>query len=504
MTTQLAYTPIKEIPGIVASLRKTFNTGLTKDVDFRKQQLRQLLLFMDEKKEALTEALYADLHKHKMESNVGEISSIVDECQYMIKNLNRLTKSVATTKRFKMNALDKTIIRKEAKGVVLVIGAWNYPVNLLLMPVVGAIAAGNCVALKPSEVSANTAAVITQYLPDYLDKRAFAFVNGGVEETTVVLEQRFDHIFYTGNGVVGKIVMKAAANHLTPVTLELGGKSPAIVAPDADFDVTANRLVWGKFFNNGQTCVAPDYVLVTKDHQEKLIVAIRKTLLKYYTSNPQKCESYGRIVSARQFDRLKGLLDHYDNSQIAVGGNSDRDDLYIEPTILQSISYKDEHVMQQEIFGPILPIVPVDSMEQAIQIINARDQPLAMYIFAKSPAIYNNILDKTNSGGVVVNDTLMHLQELSLPFGGVGASGMGSYHGEKSFDTFVHERSTMIKSTDFESVLAARYPPYNDDKDTMLSFLVYGLPSTASAKFKTLMTVWSATWNILFKKSSKL
>ncbi|KAI8088724.1 Aldehyde/histidinol dehydrogenase [Halteromyces radiatus] len=501
---ELTYTPVKDIPDIVNSLRKTFNTGLTKDLEFRKQQLANLLRFMNEKKEDLMDALYKDLHKHRMESNVGEISSIVDECQYMIKNVHRLSKPTTTNKRFKMNALDKTIIRKEPKGVVLVIGAWNYPVNLLLMPVVGAIAAGNCVLLKPSEVSANTAAVITKYLPDYLDKRAFSFVNGGVEETTVVLENKFDHIFYTGNGVVGKIVMKAAANYLTPVTLELGGKSPAIVAPDADLDVTANRLIWGKFFNNGQTCVAPDYVLVTKDMQEKLIVAIRRTLLKYYTANPQKCESYGRIVSTRQFDRLKGLLDHYDETQIAIGGKSDRDDLYMEPTVLKSISYKDEHIMQQEIFGPILPIIPVDNMEQAIQIINTRDHPLAMYIFAKSPAIYNNILNKTNSGGAVVNDTLMHLQELSLPFGGVGASGMGSYHGDKSFDTFVHERSTMIKTTGFESVLAARYPPYTDDKDTMLSFLIYGLPSTASAKFKTLMTVWSATWNIIFKKNSKL
>ncbi|KAI8339904.1 Aldehyde/histidinol dehydrogenase [Chlamydoabsidia padenii] len=504
MSSHLEYTPVDKIPAIVASLRNTFNTGLTKDIEFRKQQLQQLLLFMDEKRDALMDALYLDLHKHRMESNIGEISSIVDECLYMIKNMGRLTKPVSTTKRFKMNALDKTIIRKEAKGVVLVIGAWNYPVNLLLMPVVGAIAAGNCILLKPSEVSANTAAVITKFLPDYLDKRAFAFVNGGVEETTAVLEQRFDHIFYTGNGMVGKIVMKASAEHLTPVTLELGGKSPVIVAPDADLSVTANRLVWGKFFNNGQTCVAPDYVLVTKDQQEKLITAIRKTLLRFYTANPQKCDSYGRIVSTRQFDRLKDLLNHYDASQIAIGGKTDRDDLYIEPTVLKSISSNDEHVMQQEIFGPILPIVPVENMEEAIQIVNNRDHPLAMYIFATSPVIYNNILDKTNSGGAVVNDTLMHLQELSLPFGGVGGSGMGSYHGDKSFDTFVHERSTMIKKTNMESALTARYPPYTDEKDKMLSFLVYGLPSSASAKLNTMMTVWSATWNILFNKTSKL
>ncbi|KAI9301070.1 Aldehyde/histidinol dehydrogenase [Cunninghamella echinulata] len=492
----LTYTPTSDIPEIVQRLKKTFDAGLTKDVDFRKQQLRGLLRFLDEKREEIYEALWHDLKKHKVECNVAEVSSIIDECEYMIKNLNKFTKPVNTTKRFKMNAMDKTFIRKEAKGVVLIIGAWNYPVNLLLMPFVGALAAGNCVLLKPSEVSAYTASVITKYLPEYLDKRAYAFVNGGVAETTVVLEQKFDHIFYTGNGVVGKIVMKAAANHLTPVTLELGGKSPVVVASDADLDITANRLIWGKFFNNGQTCVAPDYVLVQKDQQEKLIVAIKKTLLNYYTANPQKCESYGRIVSTRQFDRLKGLLDKYDESQIAIGGKTDRDDLYIEPTILKSISYKDDHIMQQEIFGPILPLVPYDDIEQAIKIINTRDHPLALYIFTNSESTYNNILDKTHSGGVVVNDTLMHLQELSLPFGGVGGSGMGNYHGQKSFDTFVHERSTMVKSTKFENFMAARYPPYNDDKNTVFSFLLYGL-STPSAIIK----VCSAAWRVLFKKN---
>ncbi|KAI8074076.1 Aldehyde/histidinol dehydrogenase [Gongronella butleri] len=501
---ELQYTDIKQIPDIVANLRKAFNAGVTKDHEFRKTQLRGMVRFMEDKRAELLDALWKDLRKHPMECDTAEISCVVDEAHYMINNMKRLTKPKSTKKRFLMNAMDTTIIRREAKGVVLVIGAWNYPVNLLLMPVVGAIAAGNCVVLKPSEVSTHTAHVLSTYLPNYLDKRCYAFINGGVEETTVTLQQKFDHIFYTGNGVVGKIVMKAAANFLTPVTLELGGKSPAIVTPDADFDTSANRLIWGKFFNNGQTCVAPDYVLVCKDQQEKLIAACRKSLLAFYSANPQTSDSYGRIVSTRQFDRLVGLLSKYDESNIAIGGKHDRDDLFIEPTVLKSISYKDEHVMDQEIFGPILPIVPVDDMEQAIKIINTRDHPLAMYIFSDKKATYQNILNKTNSGGAIVNDTLMHLQELSLPFGGVGGSGFGNYHGDKSFEAFVHERSTMIKSSGFENILAVRYPPYTEDKHALLNLFIYDLPATVSAKVKTLSNALSSGWRVLFKRSSKL
>ncbi|ORX62640.1 aldehyde dehydrogenase [Hesseltinella vesiculosa] len=477
---ELQYTDVKAIPGIVDDLRKTFTSGITKDQEFRKSQLRAMIRFMEEKKDVLLEALWKDLRKHATESHTGELSCVIDEAKYMIKNMSRLCRPVKTKKRFMMNAMDKTIIRREAKGVVLVIG--QFAIN----------ACGGCHCSWQL------------LLPQYLDKRAYAFVNGGVEETTVVLEQKFDHIFYTGNGVVGKIVMKAASNFLTPVTLELGGKSPCIVAPDADFDVTANRLVWGKFFNNGQTCVAPDYVLVTKDDQEKLINALRKTLLNFYTANPKTSGDYGRIVNTRQFDRLVGLLGHYDETQVAIGGKHDRDELFIEPTILKSISYKDEHIMQQEIFGPILPIVPVDSMEQAIKIINTRDHPLALYVFSDKSATYQNILDKTQSGGVAVNECLLQLQELSIPFGGVGGSGMGNYHGEKSFTTFIHERGTMIKSSKFESLQAVRYPPYTDDKQALLSMLVYDLPASAGAKVKAVLNACSAAWRVFFRRPSKL
>ncbi|KAL0095335.1 Aldehyde/histidinol dehydrogenase [Phycomyces blakesleeanus] len=499
----LVYTPKEDLIPIVNNLRQQFNTGITKNITFRKQQLKNLIRFAEENSEAIEAALWKDLRKHKMECGVGEISPIVDDCHFLIKNLDKFSSPTYTKKRFLMNAADKTYIRKEAKGVVLVIGAWNYPINLLLMPVVGAIAAGNCVLIKPSEVSQHTAELIARVLPKYLDERVYTVVNGGVDETTILLEQKFDHIFYTGNGMVGKIVMTAAAKHLTPVTLELGGKSPAIIAPDADLAVSVNRLIWGKFFNNGQTCVAPDYVLITKDRVEPFIEAVRKTLIEYYGDEPQKSGSYGRIVSNRQFDRLKGLLDHFDQKSIVIGGQTDRDDLFIAPTIISPVSPNDAHIMQQEIFGPILPIIPVEDMDEAIEVVNTRDHPLAMYIFSSKASTYNKILDRTSSGGVLVNDTLMHLQELSLPFGGVGPSGTGGYHGKASFDIFTHERSTMVKSAAMESLNSTRYPPYTNDKYKLLSFMVYGFPASIGAKIKTFFAVLVVSYRIFLGKESE-
>ncbi|KAI8890490.1 aldehyde dehydrogenase [Backusella circina FSU 941] len=497
------FTSIDKIPVTVDYLRKTFNSGLTKDLDFRKQQLSNLIRFFEENGPAIEQALWKDLHKHKIESSIGELSPVVDECKFMIKHLNEFAKPTFPKKRFLMNATDKTYIRKEAKGVVLVIGAWNYPVNLLLLPVVGAIAAGNCIAIKPSEVSENTAQLMADLLPKYLDTRAYAVMNGGVTETTVVLEQRFDHIFYTGNGAVGKIVMTAAAKHLTPVTLELGGKSPAFVTSDADINLTAHRLMWGKCFNSGQTCVAPDYVLCAKEQAEPLIQAFREVIHEFYGENPQKSDSYCRIVSDRQFNRLKGLLDNCKPDTIVIGGKTDAAERYIEPTVVYPVTADDNNVMAQELFGPILPIVTYENIDEAIQIVNAGDHPLALYVFSSKTATYDYILDRTSSGGVLINDTLMHLQEMSLPFGGVGPSGSGSYHGQKSFDTFTHERSTMVKDTSSEAVSSVRYPPYNDDKGNVLHLLVYGLPDGIGSKANTMATFCGSFWNFLFSKKSQ-
>ncbi|KAI8142606.1 Aldehyde/histidinol dehydrogenase [Fennellomyces sp. T-0311] len=491
------FTPVQKIPEIVQGLRTTFDdAGLTKDLAFRKQQLQKLLRFMEEHTTDIEDVLYKDLHKHQLESVTAEVAPVVDECKYMIKNLERLAKPTYPKKRFAINSSDKTFVRKEPKGVALIIDSL--------------VAFARCWCNCCRQLREHTAELIVRELPKYLDPRAYAVVNGGVVETTALLEQKFDHIFYTGNGAVGRIVMTAAAKHLTPVTLELGGKSPAIVTDSADIELTASRLLWGKYYNCGQTCVAPDYVLVAQDKHEQLIEAFRKVVKEYFGENPQDSESLGRIINVRQFDRLTKILDSTDPAKVVIGGKSDRENLYIAPTVVSPVDADDAQLMQNEIFGPILPVVPVKDLKEAVGIINSKDKPLAMYIFASKSSDYNYIMDKTNSGGTLVNDTLMHLQEMSLPFGGIGASGMGNYHGDRSFDTFTHERSTMIKSTALESLMKVRYPPYDSNKKHLMSVMVFGLPASAGAKIKTVATVCGAAWNIFFsskeqkKQDSKL
>ncbi|KAI8983679.1 Aldehyde/histidinol dehydrogenase [Pilobolus umbonatus] len=388
-----------------------------------------------------------------------------------------------------MNRMEKCLVRKEPKGVVLIIGAWNYPVQLLLLPLVGAIAAGNTVILKPSEVSANTSNVICRYLLEYLDPRAFQIVAGAVEETTVLLREQFDHIFYTGNGAVGKIVMAAAAKHLTPVTLELGGKSPAIICPDVNVSIAASRIVWGKFYNAGQTCIAPDYVLITKDKYEAFIAACQEVLQERFGDNPQLSDSYGRLINERRLNAVKQLLDGVDPTKIITGGVIDKDDLYMSPTIVGPISPNEPGIMDEEIFGPVLPVVPVDDIDEAIRIVNSKTRNWVRKV----------ILNNTTSGGALVNDVLMHAQELGLPFGGIGPSGLGCYHGKRSFDIFTHERATMIRSLGMESAMEIRYPPYTDDKAFVSLLLTMGLPDSFFGKIKAIIRGIKSVSNVLTK-----
>ncbi|EIE86121.1 hypothetical protein RO3G_10832 [Rhizopus delemar RA 99-880] len=392
-----------------------------------------------------------------------------------------------------MNMMDKNTIRKEPKGVVLIIGPWNYPLQLLLLPLVGAIAAGNCVVMKPSEVSFHTSQFIADNLLNYLNRQAYSIVTGAVDETERLLTQKLDHIFYTGSGHVGQLVMAAAAKHLTPVTLELGGKSPALVAPDTHLSTAANRILWGKFFNAGQTCVAPDYVLVLKADMDLFVDTCRQILYERYGDDPQQSDSYPRLISERRFEAIQRPLDQLDPKKVLMGGKSDRKDLYVAPTLVGPLEPNDALFMEQEIFGPVLPIVPVEDMDEAIEIINSNDDP----------SIRNKVSQNTTSGAILVNDTLMHAQESSLPFGGVGASGMGAYHGPKSFDTFSYERSMMIKSIGLEMVMKARYPPYNDDKQALFSLLTIGLPDAVTDKFKTFFHALGSAYRVLFTKESK-
>uniref|UniRef100_A0A8C5MU18 Aldehyde dehydrogenase n=1 Tax=Leptobrachium leishanense TaxID=445787 RepID=A0A8C5MU18_9ANUR len=355
-------------------------------------------------------------------------------------------------------AFDSAFIRKDPLGVVLVISPWNYPVQLCLIPLVGAISAGNCAILKPSEISQNTEKVLADLLPRYLDKDCFAVVCGQVEDTTRLLENKFDYIFFTGNPKVGRIIMSAAAKHLTPVTLELGGKNPCYVDDDCDIETTAKRVAWSKFFNAGQTCSAPDYVLCSDGTRDKLMRAIQEAIKAFYGEDPKLSQDLGRIISQRHFHRVCSLLSC---GTIVTGGQTDDAERYIAPTLLKDIKETDP-VMQEEIFGPILPFLTVGSREEAIKFINQREKPLAVYVYSRDTQVVNEFLDRTGSGGFSANDGLMHSTLMSLPFGGVGESGMGQYHGKFSFDTFSHQRACLLRSQGREKLNEVRYPPYDE------------------------------------------
>ncbi len=357
-------------------------------------------------------------------------------------------------------------IHKDPLGVVLVIAPWNYPFQLAMAPIVGAIAAGNCALVKPSEVAPAVSAMLAKLLPEYLDPDAIAVVEGGVDETTELLRCRFDHIFYTGNGRVGRIVMRAAAEHLTPVTLELGGKSPTIVDRDVDLTVAARRIAWAKFTNAGQTCVAPDYVLVERPAYDAFVAEMVATVRAFYGDNAQLSEDFGRIINTRHHDRLVALLE---GSTIAVGGQHDREDRFLAPTVLTDVAL-DSPVMTDEIFGPILPILPVDDIEAAIALINARPKPLALYLFSNDASVQRKILERTSSGSAVINHALMQMTVPGLPFGGVGNSGMGAYHGKHSFDCFTHNKAVLRKPTALDPTFM--YPPYSPRTIKLLKALL--------------------------------
>jgi len=339
-------------------------------------------------------------------------------------------------------------------------------VQLLLSPLVGAVAAGNCAVLKPSEITPHVSAALAKLVPRYLDPSCVALVEGAVAETTALLEQRFDHIFYTGNGRVGRIVMEAAAKHLTPVTLELGGKSPCIVDETADLDVAARRIAWGKFLNAGQTCIAPDYVLVQADREEELVEKLERCVAEFYGEDPAKTDDYGRIVSPAHFRRLAGLLK---DGRIAFGGQTDEEQRYVAPTVLRDVSAEDP-VMQDEIFGPILPVIAVKDLDDALEFVGERDKPLALYLFSSDKGAEQRVVEDTSSGGVCVNGTIWHIANPNLPFGGVGPSGQGAYHGRHTFETFSHRKSVVTKTTKIDPKVV--YPPYGRFKTNLVKKLL--------------------------------
>nr|XP_051687051.1 aldehyde dehydrogenase family 3 member B1 isoform X2 [Oryctolagus cuniculus] len=437
-------------------LREAFDAGRTRPAEFRATQLRGLSRFLQENRQLLQAALAQDLHKSAFEAEVSELGISLGEIKLALRKLRawsqdeRVPRNLATQ-------LDSAFIRKEPYGLVLIIAPWNYPVNLTLVPLVGAIAAGNCVVLKPSEISKGTEKVLAEVLPRYLDQSCFAVVLGGPEETGQLLEHRFDYILFTGSPRVGKIVMAAAAKHLTPVTLELGGKNPCYVDDNCDPQTVANRVAWFRYFNAGQTCVAPDYVLCSPETRERLLPALQQAITRFYGDDPQRSPNLGRIINQKQFRRLQALLGC---GRVAIGGQSDESQRYIAPTVLVDVQ-EAEPVMQEEIFGPILPILTVSGLDEAVAFINRREKPLALYAFSNSSQVVRQVLERTSSGGFCGNDGFMHMTLASLPFGGVGHSGMGSYHGRFSFDTFSHRRACLLRSPGLEKLNELRYPPYS-------------------------------------------
>src|SRR6478736_3433804 len=449
---------------VVARLRATFAAGRTRPVEYRKDQLRALDRLLVEREEDLLAALRHDLGKPAVEGHVTDIAFVRAEIADTLRHLDAWLKPERVKVPVKQQP-GRGQIHHDPLGTVLIIGPWNYPVQLVLAPLVGAIAAGNTAAIKPSEVSAETSHALARLLPQYLDADAYAVVEGGVPETTALLDERWDHIFYTGNGTVGRVVMTAAAKHLTPVTLELGGKSPVIVDASADLDVAAKRIVWGKFLNAGQTCIAPDYVLVDRRVEAPLLARMTDAVRTFYGSNPRVSADLGRIVSERHFDRIARLADADGAGEVVFGGDRDRASRYYAPTALRGTDAT-APIMQEEIFGPLLPTLPVDDLDDAIEFVTARDKPLALYLFAEDEGVQQDVLDRTTSGGVCLNATLFHIAVPALPFGGVGESGMGAYHGRATFDTFTHRKSVLSRPTRVDPSIA--YPPYTPLKAKLL------------------------------------
>lgn len=449
-------TPISEIPSLVERVRQGFTSSLLSTRERRETELRSLRRFLTEAEDELVAALHDDLGKPRIEAYSTEIGFTVSEIDHVLDHLEDWMAPTKVKVPLKLRP-GSARLEPQPLGTVLVIAPWNYPVQLVLAPLVAALAAGNTAVVKPSEVAPATADLLARRLNDYLDPRIVAVVTGGVPETTALLEERFDHIFYTGNGTVARVVMRAAAEHLTPVTLELGGKSPAIVTAPTDVTVAARRIAWGKFVNAGQTCVAPDYVLVDRQVEDEFVDALRTAIVSFYGSDPAASPDYARIVNERHHDRLTAMLDGEGYDSIAAGGQHDRTSRYIAPTVLRGVTPA-AAVMSEEIFGPILPVLAVDGADSAIEFVNDRPAPLALYAFTDDDGVQQRIVDATSAGGVTINHTLLHLAVNELPFGGVGPSGMGAYHGKAGFDVFTHHKPVLTKRSSPDPSLM--YPPY--------------------------------------------
>lgn len=443
------------IENIVERQRKFYLTGKTKDYKFRMRSLSRLKKAIIRNEDALYEALAKDLNKSKAEAYLCEIGIVLDEIRFHQKHLHRwMRKQLIMPSVGQLPGICYSM--PEPYGVTLIMAPWNYPVNLCFEPLIGAISAGNTAVLKPSAYTPETSKVIEKIITETFPPYYIAVVSGGRKENTMLLEQKFDYIFFTGSPTVGKVVMEAASKNLTPVTLELGGKSPVIVDQTANISLAAKRIAFGKVVNAGQTCVAPDYLLIHRDIKDRFIEEFKKSLLNFFPGNDMS--KMVTIISDKHYDRLKGLLT---DGRILIGGKYDDERRFIEPTVIDQVDLS-SMIMKEEIFGPILPIITFDKLDECINIIRSFPKPLALYIFSENNKAINRIIHNCSFGGGCINDTIIHLANPRLPFGGVGNSGMGSYHGKKSFETFTHYRSVLKQSTKLD--IPIRYMPYTDKK----------------------------------------
>lgn len=453
-----------DIKEVLDEQRRYFQSGESRSVDFRLWQLGKLKVAVEKYEKEIIAALNDDLGKSDLESYTTEIGFVIAEINFMLKNLRRFAKA----QKVKTPLLywgGKSYIYSDPLGLALIIGPWNYPFQLMIAPLIGAIAGGNCAVLKPSEYAPQSSAVIKKIISENFPEEYIAVIEGGAEESTALLQERFDHIFFTGGPMVGRIVMQAAARNLTPVTLELGGKSPCIVDSNVNIKYVAQRIAWGKFLNAGQTCVAPDYLLLDKKIKDELLQELKQAVNDFYGFDPQISKDYSRIINERHFFRLSNLLGQ---GNVICGGQTDQEQRYIAPTIITDIG-PDDMIMQEEIFGPILPVLEYEKLDEVIEFVNSRPKALALYFFSQDRRQQKRILKETSSGGVCINDTLIHITSHHLPFGGAGESGMGNYHGKASFDSFVHKKSVLKNTLSYD--LRLKYPPYTISLERMKKIL---------------------------------
>ena len=448
---------MEDILNIFNKQKEFFASNETNNIDFRINTLKKLKMIIKENEGVIMEALYKDLKKSEFEAFATEVGILYDELNLHIKKLKSWAKKEKRRTPI-VHFPAKSYIYKEPYGVTLIIGPFNYPFQLIISPLIGAISAGNCAVIKPSENSVNTALLLEKLINENFDEKYIKVVNplGGKDTVSYLLDLKFDYIFFTGSIRVGKIIAEKAAKNLIPITLELGGKSPCIVDETANLDLAAKRIVWGKFLNAGQTCVAPDYILIEKSIKDYFLMSLKSEIISQFGSNIKSSPDFPRLINKTSLDRVKTYLNDGD---IYFGGNFDDEDLFMEPTILTNIKNQ-SNIMEDEIFGPILPIIEYSSIDNAISYIHSKEKPLALYYFSENKDNINKVLSNVSSGGATINDTIIHVASSNLPFGGVGLSGVGEYHGKASFDTFSHKKSVIKRGTFLE--LPFRFAPYKN------------------------------------------